>query len=300
MQLARRPLRNGASPLECAFAECEHITRSQAKNFSYGIRLLPPDKRSALAAVYAMARRIDDVGDGALPVEQKIAGLAALRAQVQRLAAGFPAPDDDPVLMAVEFVALNYPLPLGAFEELITGCERDCTGVSVETFDRLVEYCRLVAGSIGRLSLAIFGTSDLERATPLADAVGVALQLTNILRDVVEDHEMGRCYLPAEDLVRFGCPSDLRSRDLANFKLQLSKVVAMEAARAAEWYDRGLKLLPMLDRRSRACVSTMAAIYRRLLLRIQAEPSAVFTGRVSLTTSEKSWLAVRSLVTAKA
>ena len=195
-----------------AFAECGRITRAQAKNFSYGIRLLPPDKRAALSAVYALARRIDDIGDGDAPAERKLAELQEVRLQIESLARGEAAPHDDAVLVAVADAAARYPLPLLAFEEVVRGCERDCDPRPVETFEELVEYCRLVAGSIGRLSLTIFGTKDMASAEPLADTLGVALQLTNILRDVLEDRSMGRCYLPREDLVHFGCEELLADR----------------------------------------------------------------------------------------
>ncbi len=198
-----------------AYRHCEEITRSQARNFSYGIRLLPPAKRGALSAVYAFARRIDDIGDGELPPEQKLAALGQARAEVDALAAetespsGTPQVQDDPVLQDPVLIALadagrRFPIPLAAFGELIDGCEADVRGTSYATFDDLHHYCRCVAGSIGRLSLGVFGTRDVATAAPLADALGVALQLTNILRDIREDFGTGRVYLPAEDFKRFG------------------------------------------------------------------------------------------------
>ena len=155
---------------------------------------------------------------------------------------------DDPVLVAVAAATRRYQLPLAAFDELIEGCENDVRGTSYATFDDLVVYCRLVAGSIGRLSLAVFGATD-SPAVELADDLGVALQLTNILRDVVEDRGNGRVYLPAEDAIAVGCPPDLSGSESA-----LAELVAFECARAHEWFERGLQLLPLLDRRSRACV----------------------------------------------
>ncbi len=203
-----------------AYRQCEEITWSQARNFSYGIRLLPPAKRQALAAVYAFARRIDDIGDGDLPAPDKLAALADARAGVMALAAnghrpgGLPAADAaDPVLMALADAAGRFDIPLAAFGELIDGCEADVRGVTYLTFDDLLHYCRCVAGSIGRLSLGVFGTADVATAAPLADALGVALQLTNILRDIREDYLNGRVYLPAEDCERFGC--SLGNRSLA-------------------------------------------------------------------------------------
>ena len=184
-----------------AYAECERITWSQARNFAYGIRLLPPAKRRGLAVIYAFARRIDDIGDGTLPPEEKIAALDQARQAIATLTA---AGQDDPVLMALADVERSFPVPMSAFGELIDGCVADVRGTSYQTFDDLLYYCRCVAGSIGRLSLGIFGTGhDPAQAAELADSLGVALQLTNILRDIREDHQNGRVYLPAEDLAKF-------------------------------------------------------------------------------------------------
>jgi 15-cis-phytoene synthase len=181
-----------------AYDECERITNAEAKNFAYGIRLLPAPKRRALSAVYALARRIDDIGDGPLPADGKRARLDGLRADVAGLEQGRPPDPGDSVLVAVGDAAARYGLPLDAFGELIDGCAADVAGVAYETFGQLVGYCRQVAGTIGRLSLAVFGSSQPDLAASMADALGVALQLTNILRDVTEDHDrMGRVYLPA-------------------------------------------------------------------------------------------------------
>ena len=189
-----------------AYRECERITWTQARNFAYGIRLLPAAKRRGLAVIYAFARRIDDIGDGTLPADQKIAALEEARRTILDLNSADPA---DPVLVALADTGRNFPVPMEAFGELIDGCVADVRGTHYETFEDLLHYCRCVAGSIGRLSLGIFGTShDPEEAARLADSLGVALQLTNILRDIREDHENGRVYLPAEDLAKFDCNLD--------------------------------------------------------------------------------------------
>src|SRR5262249_15252688 len=154
-------------------------------------------------------------------------------------------------------------------------------------FDELVVYCRRVGGTIGRLSLGVFGSIDKgARAMGLADDLGVAFQLTNILRDVTEDLADGRLYLPREDLAVFGC-------EVAGTRISgaFAGLVGFEAARAEEWYDRGLLLLPLLDRSSSSCVSAMAGIYRRLLRRIEREPESVLEGRLSLPGWEKGWVA---------
>jgi 15-cis-phytoene synthase len=281
--------------VDAAYRRCEEITRSQAANFAYGIRLLPTDKRRALSAVYATARRIDDIGDGELPPGEKLNQLATVRAAISSLTSG-GGDDGDPVLTALGHAAATMPIPLAAFDELIDGCAADVTGRRYATFDDLLWYCRCVAGSIGRLSLGVFGATDMTRAGPLADALGVALQLTNILRDLVEDRTGGRIYLPAEDLARFGCTLWLEDGQFADPPGRLRDLVRFEAARAARWYDAGLRLLPLLDRRSGACTAAMAGIYRRLLGRIAVDPLAVTCRRVSLPGREKAWVAARALV----
>lgn len=264
--------------LDLAYAECEAITRREAKNFAYGIRLLRPPERRALSAVYALARRIDDIGDGDQPPADKLDGLAEVRKDLATL-----DPDaEDPVLRAIADAERRYGLPMAAFGELVDGCEQDVAGAVYETIDDLVAYCRLVAGSIGRLSLAVFGGSDLPGAVTMADDLGVALQLTNILRDVVEDGRRGRVYLPAADARALGCPTDLAGDPAA-----VARLVAFECQRAREWFGRGLPLLDVLDRRSRACVGAMTGIYFRLLQRIAADPAAVTRGRVSVPAGEK-------------
>jgi phytoene synthase len=273
-----------------AYRECERITWSQARNFAYGIRLLPPAKRRGLAVIYAFARRIDDIGDGTLPPEEKIAALEQARQAIATLTA---ASQDDPVLMALADVERNFPVPMPAFGELIDGCVADVRGTSYQTFDDLLYYCRCVAGSIGRLSLGIFGTGhDPAQAAELADSLGVALQLTNILRDIREDHQNGRIYLPAEDLAKFDCdPATIDQSASPGF----TRLVEFEAERARDWYATGWKLLGLLDRRSAACTGAMAGIYRRLLERIAAEPAAVLRGRMSLSGREKATVAVKAL-----
>src|SRR5699024_3719935 len=152
--------------------------------------------RRALSAVYAFARRIDDIGDGDLSVEEKLRQLKQTRAQLRAPS----TEDDDPVLAALADTGERMPVPLQAFHELIDGCEADVRGRRYATYDELLDYCRSVAGSIGRLSLGVFGTDDVARDEPRADALGIALQLTNIRRDVREDWAAGRVYLPTEDL----------------------------------------------------------------------------------------------------
>lgn len=279
-----------------AYDECERITRREARNFSYGIRLLPPPKRRALSAVYAFARRIDDIGDGDLAREVKLERLELARKQLHTL----DQRPDDPVLVGLADAAGRFELPLGAFDELIDGCRADVLGTHYETFDQLHHYCRCVAGSIGRLSLAVFGSADPARDARTADDLGIALQLTNILRDVLEDRRDDRIYLPAEDLRRFSCTLRLDSSGaFADDEDALLRLLEYQAARAEDWYARGLRLLPALDPRSRACCGAMAGIYHRLLRRIALRPRSVLHGRTSLPDWEKAAVAARALAGAR-
>jgi phytoene synthase len=318
-----------------AYDRCEAITREQAANFYYGIRLLARERRRAMCAAYAFARRVDDIGDGELELERKRELLEATAAQLAQLEASRAVPagaGGDPVLVALADAHARFRLPPGALGELIDGVRMDVDGVSYERFEELVLYCRRVAGAIGRVCLAIFATRDgggldgavdRPRVEALADDLGVALQLTNILRDVREDAENGRVYVPAEDLRRFGLldgaaalgddrdveEDDVPAAALLRARLaaadpsgdeRLLALVRFQAERAEHWFERGIALVPLLDRRSAACVSAMAGIYHRLLERIEADPERVLRERVSLSGGEKAWVAVRSIATGRA
>jgi phytoene synthase len=273
-----------------AYRICERVTRKAAANFYYGIRLLPADKRRAMSAVYAYARRVDDIGDGTLPAERKLAGLAATRRALTEV------DPDDAVMVALADSKARFPLPADAFTDLLDGVQMDVTGTRFTTFDELVVYSRAVAGSIGRVCVGIFGASDMELAVPLADDLGVAMQITNVLRDVREDYERGRVYLPAEDLRRFCCSEDLEASPPG----ATAELIRFEAERGREWFTRGLRLLPLLDARSRACVRAMTGIYRRILVQIDRDPRQILSRRVSLPAWEKAWVAARSLAGAGA
>ncbi len=300
--------------VEQAYRRCEAITREQAANFYYGIRLLSAQRRRAMCAVYAFARRVDDIGDGEDLPERKRERLQREQERLGLLAErGMAAAGQDPVLIALADAAGRFPLPLEALGELIDGVRMDLDGVRYESFDDLVLYCRRVAGTIGRLCLAIFGSREgtgagapSAEANQLADDLGVALQLTNILRDVHEDADNGRVYLPAEDFVRFGLdgvggaePAQALLAAIAALdpeEQRLTGLVRFEAARARQWFVRGLTLADSLDRRSAACLLAMAGIYRRLLERIDADPAAALTARMSLPPHEKAWVAARGVI----
>lgn len=294
-----RPVQQMPPQVAASYRYCEAVTGQQARNFAYGIRLLPAGKRQAMSALYAFSRRVDDIGDGALETSAKQARLEDTRALLARVREGEVDDDDtDPVAVALSHASRVYPLPLGGLDELIDGVLMDVRGATYETWDDLAEYCRCVAGAIGRLSLGVFGTEpgarDATRAPEYADTLGLALQLTNILRDVREDADNGRTYLPTEDLDKFGCSTGFHS-DSVPPGADFTGLVHFEVRRARALFAEGYKLLPMLDRRSGACVAAMAGIYHRLLDRIAADPHAVLQGRVSLPGREKAYVAVRGL-----
>ncbi len=268
-----------------AYAECRRIARDSGSSFYAGMRLLPADRRDALFAIYALARRIDDIADGELEQDEKLSELAAVRTQLDLI-----HDSDDPVLVAVADAAQRYPIPLGAFGDLVDGAEMDVRGHDYATFADTERYGRRVAGSIGRLALGVFETTDRASAERLADELGVALQLTNILRDVSEDVRIGRVYLPSEDLYRFGCR-------VAGGRIEgpAELLIAFEAQRALARLELGLRLVPLLDRRSAACVLAMAGSYQRLLERIAMHPELVLRGRPSLRRWEKGLVLAKSL-----
>jgi phytoene synthase len=269
------------------YEHCEAVTRANARNFYYGIRLLPTPRRSAMCAIYSFARRVDDIADGPGTTEAKLAGLRAASDDLHRLG----QPTDDRVMLALADAAERFPIPLDAFDDLIAGARMDVVGARYEHYGDLVTYCRRVAGSIGRLSLGVFGPAGGGEADGRADDLGVAMQLTNILRDVGEDLAAGRVYLPGEDMAAFGCDISGETDPDA-----LADLIRFEAARAHGWFAVGRRLLPLLDRPSAACVATIAGTYEQLLRRIERRPQAVVRERVRVPVWTKAWIVSRALV----
>lgn len=283
---------------ESAYRQCQEITWKEARNFAYGIRLLPSPKRKAMAALYALARRIDDIGDGPGDRHHKLEALAALHSTIGELEKGRVPDPQDPVIVGMAHAAQRFPIPLAALHEIVQGCEQDVRGVTYTTMDDTVRYCRLVAGSVGRLSLGIFGAKSPGPPDPvlppdlprMADDLGVAFQLTNMLRDIREDRRMGRIYLPEQDRDRFGITAgewDPPER--------VGRLIEHVAEQAVTWFEQGLNLLEHLDHRSRACTAAMAGIYRRVLRRILDQPTGPLRERVGLPVWEKALVAVRSV-----
>jgi len=319
----------GSSHTQQAYQQCESLTRAAAGNFYYGIRLLPAPKRRAMCAVYAFARRVDDIADGALAPEEKLIRLEAAADALERL----DPQDPDPVMAALADASARFDLPADALDDLIEGVRMDVRGTSFADFEELELYCRRVAGSIGRLCLAIFGTraggrlgGRASRSAPdrrerpvseMADDLGVALQLANIARDLREDAERGRVYLAARDLVRYHLHDDgpldapalqalTREASMAEPAMvagfeggdvgQLYALTRFYCLRSRDWFHRGMELVGLLDRRSAACVLAMAGIYWRLLGHIEERPDRALARRAQLTKREKAWVAARALL----
>lgn len=292
-----------AAPLQLrtAFGICRHITRKAARNFYYAFLVLPRRKRDALSAVYAFMRHADDISDDpALPIPEKRERLKAWLDALHRVVGGEPT--DDPILMAVALSQSRYNIPVELLEKLVYGTAMDCVigdastdgspAVLYRTFSELYDYCYHVASVVGLVCIKVFGYRD-PAAEPLAEKVGVAFQLTNIIRDVKEDAAMGRIYLPQEDLDRFGVAAST-FRDAAN-TTALQALLAFEAERARQYYTAGRELIPLVDEQCRPALWCLIEIYRQLLEKIAARNFDVCSQRVRLTPAEKLRIVAKAL-----
>ncbi len=288
--------------LRAAYGVCRHIARSAAKNFYYGFLALPERKRNALSAVYAFMRHADDISDDAsIPPEHRREQLTGWMNALRRVVDGERT--DDPVLMALADTQKSFNIPLELLEKLVQGTAMDLpeqacaatgnSGLHYETFEQLYDYCYHVASVVGLVCIRIFGYRD-PRAEKLAEQTGVAFQLTNIIRDVKEDGQLGRVYLPSEDLRRFG--TDASALNNGNAANSLRPVLEFEAQRALEYYRSAEELLPLIDDDSQPALWTLVEIYRRLLERIAARNYDVFSERVRLSTAEKLGVLARGFV----
>jgi 15-cis-phytoene synthase len=255
--------------VDAAYAEVERLTRREARNFAYGIRVLPRDKRRAISAIYAFARGVDDIADGELPVEQK-------RERLQRLRAALDAAPEDAMFVALDDARSRYSIPAAALHDLVDGGLQDTEQDRYADFAELDGYCRRVAGAVGVACVAVYGSDDVERAATL----GVALQLINIIRDVREDWELGRVYLPQDELTAYGVTEDEIA--VGRTGPEWRALMAFQASRARAHLEEGLGLLETLDSRSAACVSTFAGLYRATLDRIESRGFDVFDASVRL------------------
>jgi phytoene synthase len=296
--------RLGDLKLDAAYEKCTEIARRQAKNFYYAFLALPKHKRNAICAVYAFMRHADDISDDeSRSREQRRADLAAWLGAWHNTAAGEDT--DDPVFLALADTRLHFNIPLDLLDQLVRGTAMDLEPAieppapptaesngaaqprpqdawdTYATFDELRQYCYYVASVVGLVCIRIFGYDD-PRAEDLAEYTGVAFQLTNILRDVREDAERGRIYVPLEDLDRFSVRiEDLAAlRDGARMTLNQRELLESLAKRAEDDYKSGFALLPLIDPDSRPALWVLVTIYHDLLRRIEARNYDVFTERV--------------------
>ncbi len=277
--------------LAASYRAAGQVARQRARNFYYSFVVLPPEKRRALCAVYAFMRCCDDISDGDESADEKRGGLRRWREKLDAALTGdFQG---DPILPAFRDSVRRFAIPAEYFHWIIDGAEMDLTVGRYETFEELYRYCFHVASAVGLVCLQVFGFSD-DRARELAEHCGIAFQLTNILRDVKEDAEMGRIYLPGEDLRRFQYdPLDLRR---GIFDERFRRLMTFEANRAKEYYSRARNLLPLIEETSQPALWAMMEIYSRILEKITRRQYDVFSARVHLASTEKLAIVFRALM----
>jgi 15-cis-phytoene synthase len=307
---------NRTPTVTAAYAYCRAIAKREAKNFYWAFRVLPQHKSDAMCAVYAFMRKADDLSDDeSLSLDQRRAAMAAWTEAWRASRAGQPT--GDPVFVALNDTQQRFGIPDSLLEELVAGTTMDLETqpagvVSVraagadggereyqvyESFDALYRYCYLVASVVGLVCIRIFGYSD-PRAEMLAERTGVAFQLTNILRDVREDAERGRIYLPLDDMAEMGLepPDILAALREGQALTAMQRLLAKEIGRAREYYRAADQLVPLLDADAQPAMEVLATIYRRLLERVAREPDAVLRERVSVHISEKLGILGRGLI----
>jgi phytoene synthase len=286
-----------------AYAACRTIARCEAKNFYYAFRVLPQHKSDAMCAVYAFMRRADDIADDeSLSISERRQAMSGW-VEAWR-AARRSGVSDDPVFLALNDAQKQFAIPDALLEELVQGTTMDLEpqAVAVEeiqtfaTFDELYRYCYLVASVVGLVCIRIFGYTD-SRAEKLAEETGIAFQLTNILRDVKEDAERGRIYLPQDLLHKFGVNTERVTALAGGARLEATDRAMLHqlGAKAEAYYASADKLLPLIDQDSRAALWVLVTIYHDLLLRIGKLDSDVFSQRVSVSTSSKLLILARGM-----
>jgi phytoene synthase len=276
-----------------AYAVCKSIARREAKNFYYAFIALPPAKRNAICAIYAFMRRADDLADDeSIPIQTRRKQLDSWIAAWHAASQG--APTADPVFVAVRDATERFQIPLSLLDELVAGVTMDLDAVNsgepdtYATFADLYRYCYLVASVVGLVCIRIFGYTD-PRAEKLAEETGIAFQLTNILRDVAEDAERNRVYLPLDDLGAHGVSLQrLLHRGNASVPTADEKALLQSIGQRAEnYYASAQALMPLIDKESRPALWVLVSIYHALLVRIEKADFNVFAQRVSVPTIEK-------------
>jgi phytoene synthase len=262
--------------LDAAYSACASMTRAASTNFYYAFLTLPHDKRRAIYATYAFCRLCDDIVD---EPERRAGAAVELQEAKESLRSAYDGNPSGHIWTALADARERFGIDREHFAAVIEGCEMDLTKTRYETFDELVEYCKRVASAVGLVCIEVCGYDD-PRAVGYAVELGIAMQLTNVIRDVAEDAENGRIYLPQEDLEKFGyTEADLMGQVVND---NLRSLIKFEVDRARTYFDRGRRLFPLLDRRSRACPQAMAEVYVSLLDHVVAADYDVISQRVSL------------------
>ena len=269
---------------------CQQKAVASGSSFYYSFLFLPLERRRAITALYAFCREVDDVVDECGDARVAAKALAGWRAEVDELYAGRPR---HPVTRALQAVLPHFDLPREQLLEIIDGMEMDLTATRYADFKALSLYCHRAAGVVGLLAAEIFGYTD-RRTQKYAHELGMAFQLTNIVRDVGEDARRGRVYLPQDELERFGVPADgiLDARAADAFR----NLMEFQIERAEHYYEQAMGELPDADRKAQRPGLIMAAIYRALLEKIKPDPGIVLDRRVALTSSAKLWIACRTWI----
>jgi phytoene synthase len=267
--------------LELAYQECRRVTRREARNFYYAFLTLPESRRRAIFVVYTFCRHCDDSVDAKRSTDEKLAMLAELRKKLDQTYAGRA---EEPIFVGLADVAQRFDIPQVYFQEVLSGVESDLVKSRYHNFEELRQYCYRVASAVGLICLQIFGYQDL-RAKEHAVDLGLAMQLTNILRDVREDLDLGRIYLPQEEMARFSYSEKELQAGIINEPFRA--LMRFQVQRARWYFQSGFSLLPYLAPRSRACPAVLGQLYRKVLDRIEAADYDVLHQRISLGTAEK-------------
>jgi phytoene synthase len=277
-----------------AYDRCTEITRTEARNFYFGFILLPRERRRGIHALYAFSRLCDDSVDGVDDLDAKMAAVAARRAEVARAYDG-DIPGDDPVLIALADAVRRFGIPRAPMDALVDGVEMDLAIDRYADWPALKGYCDRVAGAVGVLSLHVFGFRE-PIAVQHAEDLGVAMPVVNIMRDVQEDAERDRVYLPADEMAACGVTED----DILGDRMtpEMFRLMQIQGDRARDYFGRGEQLIPLLDLRARMCVGMLAALYGDILARITAGGYDYTRGRVSLSGRRKASLMARSVARA--
>jgi phytoene synthase len=273
-----------------SYRRAEAVARRRARNFYYSFLVLPAEKKRAFCAVYAFMRYCDDISDGTAGPEEKKELLRRWRRHLDSALAGdFHG---DPILPAFHDTVSRYSIPVEYFHWIVDGAEMDLNVDRYESFEDLYRYCFHVASAVGLVCLYIFGFAE-KRALKLAEHCGIAFQLTNILRDLKEDAQMGRVYLPRQDLARFQYDAEDLKRGVMDERFH--RLMDFEASRASEYYERARDLLPLVDPASRPALWAMMEIYGRILRKIVRQRFNVFGKSIRLSNCEKASIALRAM-----